>query len=65
MFDGVVDIRNFSDNQVIMTGYEDGKLLKLKGSSARVHNYAYLSQHGEGNFFIKFIVACKIWSFEL
>ena len=32
-----------------MTGYEDGKLLKLKGSFARVQNYAYLSQHGEGN----------------
>jgi hypothetical protein len=49
MFDGIVEIRKSSDNQVIMTGYEDGKLLKLKGSSARVQNYAYLSQHGEGN----------------
>ena len=49
MFDGIVEIRKSSDNQVIMIGYEDGKLLKLKGSSARVHNYAYLSQHGEGN----------------
>ena len=36
MFDGIVEIRKSSDNQVIMTGYEDGKLLKLKGSSARV-----------------------------
>ena len=52
MFDGIIEIRKSSDNQVIMTGYEDGKLLKLKGSSARVQNYAYL---------IKFIVACKIW----
>ena len=57
MFDGIVEIRKSSDNQVIMTGYEDGKLLKLKGSSARVQNYAY--------FVIKFIVACNIWSFEL
>ena len=49
MFDGIVEIRKSSNNQVIMTGYEDGKLLKLKGSSARFQNYAYLSQHGEGN----------------
>ena len=49
MFDGIVEIRKSSDNQVIMTGYEDGKLLKLKGSSARIQNYAYLSEHGEGN----------------
>ena len=50
MFDGIIEIRNSSDNQVIMTRYEDGKLLKLKSSSATVQNYAYLSQHGEGNF---------------
>ena len=43
MFDGIIEIRKSSDNQVIMTGYEDGKLLKLKGSFARVQNYAYLS----------------------
>src|SRR5216684_3359847 len=49
MFDGIVEIRKSSDNQVIMTRYKDGKLLKLKGSSARFQNYAYLSQHGEGN----------------
>ena len=49
MFDGIVEIRKSSDNQVTMTGYEDGKLLKLKGSSARVQKYAYFSQHGEGN----------------
>ena len=36
MVDGIVEIRNSSNNQVIMTGYKDGKLLKLKGSSARV-----------------------------
>ena len=50
MFDGIVEIRNFFDNRVIMIGYEDGKLVKLKDSSARFQNYAYLSQHGEGNF---------------
>ena len=41
MFDGIVEIRKSYDNQVIMTGYEDGKLMKLKGSSVRVQNYAY------------------------
>ena len=49
MFDGIVEIRKSTDNKVIMTGYEDGKLLKLKGSSIRAQNIAYLSQHGEGN----------------
>ena len=49
MFDGIVEIRKSSNNQVIMTRYEDGKLLKLKGSSVRVQNYSYFSQHGEGN----------------
>ena len=32
-----------------MTGYEDGKLLKLKGCSATVQNFAYMSQLEEGN----------------
>ena len=36
MFDGIVEIRKSSNNQVIMMGYEHGKLLKLKGSSARI-----------------------------
>ena len=36
MFDGIVEIRNPSDNQAIMTGYANGKLLKVKDSSARV-----------------------------
>ena len=32
-----------------MIGYEYGKLLNLKGWSARVQNISYLSQHREGN----------------
>jgi hypothetical protein len=37
MFDGKVEIRRSSDNMVIMTGWEDDKLLKLKGTSAHGH----------------------------
>ena len=48
MFYGRVYIRNSFENQVIMTEYEDGMLLKLKGSFARVHNFSCLSQHREG-----------------
>jgi hypothetical protein len=48
MFDGKVEIRRYFDNMVIMTGLEDEKLLKLKGTSAWVHNYAYLSHHDKG-----------------
>ena len=65
MFDGIVEIRKSSDNKVIMTGYEDGKLLKLKGCSATVQNFANMSQLEEGNMSSSFIVACKIWSLEL
>ena len=32
-----------------MTGYEDGKLLKLKGCSVIVQNFAYISHLEEGN----------------
>ena len=49
MFDGVVEIRKSSHNKVIMTVYEDGKLLKLKGCFATVQNFAYMSQLEEGN----------------
>jgi hypothetical protein len=31
-----------------MTGMEDGRLLKLNGTSAHTQNVAYLSDHGEG-----------------
>ena len=34
---------------VMMTGVEDGRLLKLKGTSACAHNFAYHAQQNEGN----------------
>ena len=49
MFDGIVKKRKSSNNKVIMIGYEDGKLLKLKGCSATVQNFSYMSQLEEGN----------------
>lgn len=48
MFDGQVEIRKSSDNMVVMTEWEDGKLLKLKGISTQAQNSAYLSHHDEG-----------------
>jgi hypothetical protein len=48
MFDGKVEIRKDSDNMVVMTRMEDGRLLKLKGTSAYTQNVAYLSHHSEG-----------------
>jgi hypothetical protein len=33
---------------VVMTGWEDGKLLNLKGTYAGAQNYAYISHHDEG-----------------
>jgi len=32
-----------------MIGWEDERLMKLIGTSARIQNVAYLSQHEEGN----------------
>ena len=49
MLDGIVEVRKSSDNKVIMTKYEYGKMLKLKGCSAIVQNFAYMSQLEEGN----------------
>ena len=43
MFDEIVEIRKSFDNKIIMAGYEDGKLLKLKGCFAIVQNFAYMS----------------------
>jgi hypothetical protein len=47
MFNGKVEIRS-SNNMVVMTGWVDKKLLKLKGTSAQARNFAYLSHHDEG-----------------
>jgi hypothetical protein len=34
MFDGVIEIRKTSDQVIVMTGVEEAKLLKLKGTSS-------------------------------
>jgi hypothetical protein len=43
IFDGKVEIRKAFDNMVVMTRVEDGRLLKLKGTSSHAHSSAYLS----------------------
>jgi hypothetical protein len=48
MFGGKVEIRKDSDNMVVMTRMEDGRLLKLKGTSSHTQNVAYLSHHDAG-----------------
>lgn len=48
MLDGKVEIRQDSDNMVVMTRMEDERLLKLKGTYAHTQNVAYLSHHNEG-----------------
>jgi hypothetical protein len=48
MFDGQVEIKRSSNNMIIMTGWEDGKLLKLKGTYEHAHNFSYLSHHDKG-----------------
>ena len=46
--DGKVEIRISSNNQVIMIEWEYERLLNLKGTSARAHDYAHLSYNNEG-----------------
>jgi hypothetical protein len=48
MISGKVEIRKDFDNMLVMTGMEDGRLLKLNGTSSHTQNVAYLSHHGEG-----------------
>jgi len=48
MIGGKVEIRKDYDNMLVMTGMEDGRLLKLNGTYAHTHNATYLSDHGEG-----------------
>ena len=44
VFDGIIEIRKAYDHVVFMTGVEDDKLLKLKGTSSNAQNSAYLVQ---------------------
>jgi hypothetical protein len=48
MISGKVELQNDSDNMVVMTRMEDGRLLKLNGTSVHTQNVAYLSHHNEG-----------------
>jgi hypothetical protein len=48
MFGGKVEIRKDYDNVLVMNEMEDGKLLKLNGTSSHTHIDAYLSHHDSG-----------------
>ena len=48
MIGGKVELRKDSNNMLVMTGMEDGILLKLNGTSTHTHNATYLSDLGEG-----------------
>jgi hypothetical protein len=48
MFGGKVEIQKDYDNMVFMTGMEDGRPLKHKGTSTHTQNVAYLSHHDVG-----------------
>ena len=50
MFDGKSEVRKASDHSLVMEGIEEGRLLKLQGSSAHVQNFAFSSHHDEGTF---------------
>jgi hypothetical protein len=47
MFDGIIEIRKASDQVIVMTGAEEDKLLKLKGTSSFQSNSALLAQHSD------------------
>jgi hypothetical protein len=47
MISGKVEIRKDFDNMLVMTGKEDGRLLKVNGTSAHTKNVAYLPHHSE------------------
>jgi hypothetical protein len=48
IFGGKVEIRQASDNMVVVTRVEDGRLLKLKETYTHAQNSAYLSHQDEG-----------------
>ena len=45
MFDGIIEIRRYYDNVIVMNWVEDNALLKLNGTSSNSQNYANLAQH--------------------
>eukprot|EP00253_Pinus_taeda_P028857 PITA_28857 len=50
MFDGKLEVRKSSDHSLVMTGIEEERLLKLKGTSAHAQNFSYNSHYEEGTF---------------
>ena len=50
LFDGKEEVTKASDHSLVMEGIEEGRLLKLKGSSAHAQNFAFNSHHDEGTF---------------
>ena len=50
MFDGKVEVRKASDHSLVMEGIEEGRPLKLQGSSAHAQKFAFSSDHDEGTF---------------
>lgn len=47
MFDGIIEIHRASDHVIVMTGDEEDKLLKLKGTSTFTPNSSHLDQHSD------------------
>jgi hypothetical protein len=47
MFDGIIEIRKVYDQMIVMTGVEEDKLLKLKGTSLFQFNSALLAKHSD------------------
>jgi hypothetical protein len=47
MFDGIIEIIKAYDRVIVMTGVEEDKLLKLKGTSSFPSNSALLAQHND------------------
>ena len=50
MFDGKVEVGKASNRSLFMRGIEEGRLLKLQGTSAHAQNFAFSSHHDEVTF---------------
>ena len=50
MFDDKVEVIKASDLSLVMKGIEEGRLLKLQGTSSHAQNFAISSNHDECTF---------------
>ena len=50
MFDGKLEVRKASNHSLVMTGIEEERLLKLRGTSTHAQNFSYNSHYDEGTF---------------